>query len=107
MLARVTNCVQRALASGGYAGAIWLEGTPWVEETMYWLSLLIDTTLTGDELKEPITVDDQHKHFGGGQTEATITLAPGPHTLQLVLGDWTHIPHQPPVMSKVIHITVK
>src|SRR5579871_2894300 len=45
VLARVTNCVQRALTGGAYAGAIWLEGTPWVEETMYWLNLLIDTTL--------------------------------------------------------------
>ncbi|HSF34053.1 MAG TPA: asparaginase domain-containing protein [Candidatus Tectomicrobia bacterium] len=44
-LARLTNVVQRALASGQYAGAIWLEGSPFVEETSYWLNLLIDTTL--------------------------------------------------------------
>ena len=44
-LARVTNVVQRALASGKYLGAIWLEGSPFVEETTYWLNLLIDTTL--------------------------------------------------------------
>ena len=43
-LARVTNVVQRALASGKYLGAIWLEGSPFVEETIYWLNLLIDTT---------------------------------------------------------------
>jgi L-asparaginase len=44
-LARLTNVVQRALASGQYAGAIWLEGSPFVEETSYWLNLLIDTTV--------------------------------------------------------------
>jgi hypothetical protein len=44
-LARVTNVVQRALDSGKYLGAIWLEGSPFVEETTYWLNLLIDTTL--------------------------------------------------------------
>jgi L-asparaginase len=44
-LARLTNMVQRALASGSYQGAIWLEGSPTVEETAYWLSLLIDTTV--------------------------------------------------------------
>ena len=44
-LARLTNVVQRALSSGKYLGAIWLEGSPFVEETSYWLNLLIDTTL--------------------------------------------------------------
>ncbi len=47
------------------------------------------------------------KHFGGGQTETTLTLAPGKHTLQLILGDKFHIPHNPPVISKKITITVK
>jgi len=69
--------------------------------------LLIDTTLSGDQLKQPIPMDDTHRHFGGGQTEALITLAPGKHTLQLVLGDWSHVPHVPPVMSAVINVTVK
>jgi hypothetical protein len=69
--------------------------------------LIIDTTLTADELKAPVAADAKHVHFGGGQTEAMVTLPPGPHTLQLVLGDWTHIPHNPPVMSPVIKITVK
>lgn len=55
----------------------------------------------------PVPSDDNHKHFGGGQTEATITLTPGKHTFQLLLGDLTHIPHDPPVMSKKITITVK
>ena len=69
--------------------------------------LIIDATLTGDELKAPIATDAKHMHFGGGQTEAMITLPPGQHTLQLVLGDWSHIPHVPPVMSTPITVTVK
>jgi L-asparaginase len=44
-LARLTNVVQQALSSGQYAGAIWLEGSPFVEETSYWLNLLIDTAV--------------------------------------------------------------
>ncbi len=47
------------------------------------------------------------KHFGGGQTEVTLSLAPGKHTLQLILGDKAHVPHDPPVVSKSITITVK
>ena len=69
--------------------------------------LIIDATLTGDELKAPIASDAKHMHFGAGQTEAMITLPPGQHTLQLVLGDWSHIPHVPPVMSTPITVTVK
>ena len=69
--------------------------------------LLIDTDLGGDAFNEPIPLDDQHMHFGGGQTETMVTLAPGKHTLQLLLGDWTHIPHKPPVMSEKISITVE
>ena len=54
-LARVTNVVQRALGSGKYWGAIWLEGSPFVEETTYWLNLLIDTTvpITGNSSQRP------------------------------------------------------
>ncbi len=69
--------------------------------------LIIDTTLTPEQLKAPIPSDAQHMHFGGGQTEAMITLPPGKHTLQVVLGDWSHMPHVPPVMSTPITITVK
>ena len=68
---------------------------------------LIDATLSSDELKQPIPMDDGHRHFGNGQTEAMITLPPGPHKLQLVLGDWSHIPHTPPVMSNVITVRVR
>jgi len=69
--------------------------------------LLIDKTLSPEEMTQPITVDEQHVHFGKGQTETMVTLPPGKHTLQLVLGDWTHIPFNPPVQSEVITITVK
>jgi hypothetical protein len=69
--------------------------------------LIIDGKLSPEELKAPIAADAQHVHFGAGQTEAMVTLPPGQHTLQLVLGNWTHIPHNPPVMSPVIAITVK
>ena len=60
-----------------------------------------------DDMKAAIPADDAHKHFGKGQTEASIELKPGPHTLQLVLGDQNHVPHNPPVISEVITITVK
>lgn len=58
-------------------------------------------------LDMPLPKDDKHLHFGLGQTEATLVLARGKHTLQLILGDANHIPHQPPVLSKRITITVK
>jgi len=60
-----------------------------------------------DEFKDSIPADENNVHFGGGQTEKTLELAPGKYTLQLVLGDKDHIPHNPPVSSKVINITVK
>jgi hypothetical protein len=69
--------------------------------------LLIDTTLSDEEMTQPITTDPQHIHFGGGQTETMVTLPPGKHTLQLVLANWTHIPFKPPVQSEVITITVQ
>ena len=56
---------------------------------------------------QPIGKDDHHMHFGGGQTEATIELKPGAHTLQLVVGDYLHVPFNPSVESKPIRITVK
>ena len=67
--------------------------------------LLIDQKLEAHDA--PIPSDEKHKHFGGGQTETIIELAPGQHTLQLVVGDLNHIPHDPPVASKTITITVK
>jgi hypothetical protein len=55
----------------------------------------------------PIPSDERHRHFGGGQTEVTLPLAPGAHTLQLVLGDKDHVPHDPPLLSEPIRITVE
>lgn len=54
----------------------------------------------------PIPADSNHVHFGLGQTEAAIELAPGAHTLQLLLGDRNHVPHDPPVVSEQITIFV-
>lgn len=69
--------------------------------------LIIDEVVDGEELEENIPKDEQHRHFGGGQTEAMIELPAGRHTLQLVLGDKDHIPHVAPVKSDVITITVE
>ena len=66
--------------------------------------LLIDTGLP--PLDQPIPSDFSHLHFGKGQTEAELSLTPGDHTLQLLLGDHNHIPHNPPVFSDVIHVHV-
>ena len=60
-----------------------------------------------EELELALPSDDNHLHFGGGQTEVTLDLPPGDHTLQLVLGDHGHVPHDPPVVSEVITITVE
>ena len=67
--------------------------------------LLIDTPLP--PLDQPIPFDKNHVHFGAGQTETAIELPPGRHTLQILMGDANHVPHDPPVMSKPITITVR
>jgi hypothetical protein len=67
--------------------------------------LLVDTKVP--PLNEPIPNDFRHLHFGAGQTEATLELSPGKHTLQLLLGDSRHIPHDPPVISEPITILVE
>ena len=54
----------------------------------------------------PIPNDEKHRHFGGGQTEVSVQLTPGNHSLQLVLADGAHIPHNPPVVSEKISVTV-
>ncbi|QAU23450.1 DUF4399 domain-containing protein [Dyella sp. M7H15-1] len=56
---------------------------------------------------QPISKDEQHIHYGGGQTETTLKLPPGTHTLQLELGDSNHIPFDPPLVSKPITVHVK
>lgn len=67
--------------------------------------LLIDLD-TLPSLDQPLPATEQIKHFGGGQTETRLSLPPGEHTLQLVLGDHFHIPHNPPLLSEKIRITV-
>jgi hypothetical protein len=67
--------------------------------------LLIDAALP--PFNRPIPADAQHVHFGKGQTETTVILAPGRHRLQLLLGDHLHVPHDPPVVSKPITVIVK
>lgn len=67
--------------------------------------LLIDVAAW--DANAPLPVSDQVRHFGMGQTETTLQLAPGTHTLQLVLGDQNHIPHHPVVASERITVTVK
>ena len=59
------------------------------------------------DFSKPIPASKNHIHFGGGQTESLVELPPGDYRLQLVLGDMTHTPHTPPVVSKPINITVK
>ncbi|HEU0225528.1 MAG TPA: DUF4399 domain-containing protein [Steroidobacteraceae bacterium] len=66
--------------------------------------LLIDVDVPA--LDQPIPADANHLHFGKGQTETVLTLAPGRHRLQLLLGDHLHRPHDPPVVSEAITITV-
>ena len=68
--------------------------------------LLIDVNKLPD-INSPITSDDNYRHVGKGQTEAVIELEPGEHTLQLMLGDHMHIPHDPVVVSKKIKINVE
>jgi hypothetical protein len=66
--------------------------------------LLVDQ----EELPAPgVPMSPPPLHFGKGQTETTITLEPGEHTLQLILGNYLHVPHNPPVVSEKITITVK
>lgn len=68
--------------------------------------LFVDTELPVDMSKPIGTVENKIIHFGMGQTETTLTLSPGRHTLQLLLGDFLHIPNAKPVISKKITITV-
>lgn len=67
--------------------------------------LLIDAPTI--DFAAPLPATDQIKHFGGGQTETVLSLPPGQHKLQLVLGDWKHQPNNPALMSEQITITVK
>ena len=68
--------------------------------------LLVDLA-TAPDFNAALPVTDNVRHFGAGQTETELTLPPGKHTLQLVLGDHLHIPHDKPIVSEMITITVK
>ena len=67
--------------------------------------LIIDAPLP--EMGQPIPANANYHHFGGGQTQTTIDLPPGQHTLQLLLGDHAHLPHEMPIYSEVVSITVR
>ena len=66
--------------------------------------LIIDAEVP--PLNDEIPSNKNYRHFGGGQTEARISLPPGRHTLQLIMGDHEHIPHNPPLVSQRITVTV-
>jgi hypothetical protein len=68
--------------------------------------LLIDADAPVD-LSLPLPADEHNVHFGKGQTQTTVTLSPGKHTLQLVFADFLHTPHDPAVISKKITIVVE
>jgi hypothetical protein len=68
--------------------------------------LLVDSDAPAD-LSQPLPATEKVIHFGKGQTETTVTLPPGKHTLLLVLGDYLHTPHEPAVISKKITVTVE
>ena len=77
-----------------------------VQESTGHHHILIDLDEYPD-LTKPLPANENIRHFGGGQTETTLTLKPGKHTLQLLLGNFAHIPHDQPVMSEKITIEVK
>lgn len=56
---------------------------------------------------QPLPNDEQHRHFGAGQTEVVLDLPPGEHTLRLIFADHNHVPHDPPLVSEPITIKVK
>ena len=68
--------------------------------------ILVDSPLPED-MSAPIPADRNHLHYGAGQTETVLDLAPGTHTLQLLMGDANHVPHDPPLMSQKITIQVR
>ncbi len=67
--------------------------------------LILDAPLP--DFSQPIPANDNYRHFGGGQTQTTVELPPGEHTLQLLLGDFAHMPHATPIYSEVVTITVR
>jgi len=66
--------------------------------------LIVDAPLP--PMDAPIPADENYIHFGGGQTQTTVELEPGEHTLQLIVGDLNHYPHEPAIVSEQITVTV-
>ena len=91
--------VQFGLSGMGVAPA----GVEWENTGHHHLIVDAETPTFDDYLP----ADEHHIHFGGGQTEVSLELAPGEHTLQLVLADDSHLPHDPPVVSETITVTVE
>ena len=78
-------------------------GADFPETGHHHILLNVDQVPAADSV---IPADDKHRHFGKGQTETMLTLPPGKHTLQLLFGDKNHVPHNPPLLSEKISITV-
>ena len=69
--------------------------------------LLVDLDIAEVDMDLPLPPSENLLHFGGGQTETILELEPGTHTLQMLLGNLSHIPHDPPVSSEIITVTVE
>ena len=69
--------------------------------------LLINMDINDIDMKQSLPATEQIKHFGGGQTETVIELTPGTYTLQLLLGNYAHVPHDKPVLSDQITVRVE
>ncbi len=69
--------------------------------------LLINMDINDIDMNQSLPATEQIKHFGGGQTEAVIELTPGTYTLQLLLGNYAHVPHDKPVLSDKITVKVE
>lgn len=80
-------------------------GVEWPNTGHHHLLINVDPATVDMEFGLP--ADDQHRHFGGGQTQVTLDLPAGTHTMFLLMGDHNHVPHDPPIMSDVITITVQ
>lgn len=68
--------------------------------------LLIDVPMDAIDLTASLLADERHRHFGGGQTEASLDLVPGTYELRLLLADHNHRPHSPPLWSEPVTVTV-
>ena len=80
-------------------------GVEWPNTGHHHLLINVDPATVDMEFGLP--ADDQHRHFGGGQTEVTLELPAGTHDVFLLMGDHNHVPHDPPIMSDVITLTVQ